>query len=142
MNLLIQYLKNYKLVVFVALLLAAINIGFSLLDPYITGLIVDRFIEKKDVLNRSEFVLGVLGLVGLGVGAAMVSRIAKNFQDYFTSIIVQKVGAQMYADGLKHSLELPYQVLKTSVVEKPWVFCRKFAWTVKSLSLPLSVSFL
>ncbi|SDM71686.1 ATP-binding cassette, subfamily B [Pedobacter antarcticus] len=95
-----------------ALLLAAINIGFSLLDPYITGRIVDRFIEKKDVLERSEFVWGVLGLVGLGVGAAMVSRIAKNFQDYFTSVIVQKVGAQMYSDGLKHSLELPYQVFE------------------------------
>lgn len=112
MNLLIQYLKNYKWVVGLALLLAAVNIGFSLLDPYITGRIVDSFIEKKDVLSRQQFVYGVLGLVALGVGAAMVSRIAKNFQDYFTSIIVQKVGAQMYADGLKHSLELPYQVFE------------------------------
>lgn len=112
MNLLVQYLKNYKWVVGLALLLAAINIGFSLLDPYITGRIVDSFIEKKDVLSRNQFVWGVLGLVGMGVGAAMVSRIAKNFQDYFTSIIVQKVGAQMYADGLKHSLELPYQVFE------------------------------
>jgi len=112
MNLLIEYLKNYKWIVVLALVLAAINIGFSLLDPYITGRIVDRFIEKKDVLERSQFIWGVLGLVGLGVGAAMVSRIAKNFQDYFTSIIVQKVGAQMYADGLKHSLELPYQVFE------------------------------
>lgn len=112
MNLLIQYLKNYKWVVCLALVLAAINIGFSLLDPYITGRIVDQFIQKKDILSRNQFVWGVLGLVGLGVGAAMVSRIAKNFQDYFTSIIVQKVGAQMYADGLKHSLELPYQVFE------------------------------
>ncbi|RAJ34169.1 ATP-binding cassette subfamily B protein [Pedobacter cryoconitis] len=112
MNLLVQYLKNYKWIVCLALFLAAINIGFSLLDPYITGRIVDRFIEKKDVLSRDQFVWGVLGLIGLGVGAAMVSRIAKNFQDYFTSIIVQKVGAQMYADGLKHSLELPYQVFE------------------------------
>jgi ATP-binding cassette subfamily B protein len=112
MNVLIQYLKNYKWIVGLALLLAAINIGFSLLDPYITGRIVDHFIEKKDVLTRDQFVWGVLGLVGMGVGAAMVSRIAKNFQDYFTSIIVQKVGAQMYADGLKHSLELPYQVFE------------------------------
>jgi ATP-binding cassette subfamily B protein len=112
MNLLVQYLKNYKWIVCLALVLAAINIGFSLLDPYITGRIVDNFIEKKDVLSRDQFVWGVLGLIGLGVGAAMVSRIAKNFQDYFTSIIVQKVGAQMYADGLKHSLQLPYQVFE------------------------------
>ncbi|TDO21390.1 ABC transporter ATP-binding protein [Pedobacter duraquae] len=112
MNLLLEYLKRHQWVVIIALVLASINIGFSLLDPYITGRIVDHFIEKKDVLTRSQFVWGVLGLVGLGVGAAMVSRIAKNFQDYFTSIIVQKVGARMYADGLKHSLELPYQVFE------------------------------
>jgi ATP-binding cassette subfamily B protein len=55
---------------------------------------------------------GSLVLVGLAVGAAMVSRIAKNFQDYYTNIITQKVGAKMYADGLKHSLELPYQVFE------------------------------
>lgn len=112
MKLLLEYLKNHKWTVVFALFLAAVNIGFSLLDPYITGRIVDQFIEKKNLLSRSEFILGVLGLVGLSIGAAMVSRIAKNFQDYFTSIIVQKVGARMYADGLKHSLELPYQVFE------------------------------
>ncbi|MES2457179.1 MAG: ABC transporter ATP-binding protein [Bacteroidota bacterium] len=112
MNLLLQYLKAYKWTVVLALVLAGFNIGFSLMDPYFTGRIVDGFIEKKDHLNRSEFVWGVLGLVGLAIGAAMVSRIAKNFQDYFTNIIVQKVGAKMYSDGLKHSLELPYQVFE------------------------------
>lgn len=112
MDLLIKYLTKHKWVVALALLLAAINIGFSLMDPYFTGRIVDNFIEKKAVLSRNEFVWGVLGLVGLAVGAAMVSRIAKNFQDYFTNIIVQKVGAKMYADGLHHSLKLPYQVFE------------------------------
>jgi ATP-binding cassette subfamily B protein len=112
MNLLLQYLKAHKWIVVLALVLAAFNIGFSLLDPYFTGKIVDGFIERKNELNRTEYVWGVLGLVGLAIGAAMVSRIAKNFQDYFTNIIVQKVGARMYADGLKHSLELPYQVFE------------------------------
>ncbi len=114
MNLLLQYLKSHKWVVVLALFLAAINIGFSLMDPYFTGQILDRFINKRhDFSNReSDYMWGVLALVGLAVGAAMVSRIAKNFQDYFTNIIVQKVGAKMYADGLKHSLELPYQVFE------------------------------
>lgn len=112
MKLLIEYLKAYRWTVVLALFLAALNIGFSLMDPFITGKIVDNFIEKKDSLGRDAFVWGVLGLVGLAIGAAMVSRIAKNLQDYFTNIIVQKVGARMYADGLKHSLELPYQVFE------------------------------
>ncbi len=112
MKLLIQYLKAYKWVVALALVLAAFNIGFSLLDPYFTGRILDKYINRHTELSRSEYTWGVLGLVGLAVGAAMISRIAKNLQDYFTNIIVQKVGAKMYADGLKHSLELPYQVFE------------------------------
>ncbi len=112
MNILLNYLKNYKGLVALALFLAAVNQVFSLLDPHITGRIVDNFIEKKDVLDRHAFTIGILTLVGLAIGAAMVSRIAKNLQDYFTSIVVQKLGAKMYADGLKHSLELPYQTFE------------------------------
>ncbi|HEY9047210.1 MAG TPA: ABC transporter ATP-binding protein [Ohtaekwangia sp.] len=112
MKILLNYLKNYKGLIAIALLLAATSQVFSLLDPHITGKIVDNFIEKRDAQSRSEFVTGILYLVGLAVGAAMVSRIAKNLQDYFTSIVVQKLGAKMYADGLKHSLELPYQTFE------------------------------
>lgn len=112
MKILLAYLKNHRWIVVLALIMAGLNIGFSLLDPYITGHILDRFIEKRDALTYHQYVWGVIGLVGLAVGAAMVSRIAKNFQDYFTNVIVQKTGAQMYADGLKHSLELPYQVFE------------------------------
>lgn len=133
MNLLLDYLKAHKWVVVLALFLAAVNIGFSLMDPYFTGQIVDRFIEKKDNIERTEYIWGVLGLVGLAIGAAMVSRIAKNFQDYFTNIIVQKVGAKMYADGLKHSLELPYQVFEDQrsgetlgILQKVRIDCEKF----------------
>ncbi|MEX8548164.1 MAG: ABC transporter ATP-binding protein [Mucilaginibacter sp.] len=112
MKILIDYLKNYRGYVILALLLAAINQGFSLLDPYITGRIVDRYINKAGALNYHDYLYGVLTLVGLAVGAAMISRIAKNFQDYYTNIITQKVGARMYADGLEHSLKLPYQVFE------------------------------
>ena len=45
----------------------------------------------------------------LSIGAAMISRIAKNFQDYFTNIIIQRVGANMYTNGIKKALELPFQ---------------------------------
>jgi ATP-binding cassette subfamily B protein len=112
MKLLLHYLKNYKGPIAVALFLASISQVFSLLDPHITGKIVDNFIEKKDTLSRPEFIRGILFLVSLAIGAAMVSRIAKNLQDYFTSIVVQKLGAKMYADGLQHSLELPFQTFE------------------------------
>lgn len=112
MRILAAYLKNFKGLIGVALLFATINQCFSLLDPHITGKIVDNFIEKKDSLTEHDFIWGVLKLVGFAVGAAMVSRIAKNLQDYFVTIITQKLGAKMYADGLSHSLQLPYQTFE------------------------------
>src|SRR5437879_456118 len=112
MNVLLSYLSKHKWVVVFALFLAATNIGFSLLDPYITGRIVDGAIERRNSINYDEYLHYILKMVGYAIGVAMVSRIAKNFQDYYTNIITQKVGAEMYADGLKHSLELPYQVFE------------------------------
>lgn len=119
MKLLYNYLKKYKWLVLLALVLAAINQIFSLIDTYIFSRIVDDFAttphlktEYHDVLTRYEFVKGVGLLILLGMGVAMVSRIAKNFQDYFVNVITQKLGAQIYSDGLKHSLELPYSVFE------------------------------
>lgn len=112
MKILLSYLKKHRWIVLLALLLAAFNIGFSLLDPYISGRILDLVISKRDKLQFNAYLLSVLKLVGMAIGVAMVSRIAKNFQDYFTNIITQKTGAEMYADGLKRSLELPYQVFE------------------------------
>jgi ATP-binding cassette subfamily B protein len=133
MNVLISYLKKHRWIVVLALFLAAMNIGFSLLDPWITGRIVDRVIEQRGTLHYDEYLNKVLMLVGAAIGVAMVSRIAKNFQDYFTNIITQKVGAEMYADGLKHSLELPYQVFEDQrsgetlgILQKVRLDCEKF----------------
>lgn len=133
MNILISYLKKHRWIVVLALFLAAMNIGFSLLDPWITGRIVDRVIEKRSTLQYQEYLHQVLILIGAAIGVAMVSRIAKNFQDYFTNIITQKVGAEMYADGLKHSLELPYQVFEDQrsgetlgILQKVRLDCEKF----------------
>jgi ATP-binding cassette subfamily B protein len=112
MKILYSYLKEHRRIIVFALFLAAMNIGFSLMDPYISGRILDTVINQSDKLNFHQYFGSALKLVGLGIGVAMVSRIAKNFQDYFTNIITQKVGAKMYADGLKHSLELPYQVFE------------------------------
>lgn len=120
MNLLLQYLKNYKWLVVAALGLATVNQVFSLLDPWIFGEIVDRFASHpttftpKDAAvpvprSGNEYLYGVMLLLLASIGVAMISRIAKAFQDYFVSAITQRLGAQMYTDGLRHSLRLPYQ---------------------------------
>jgi ATP-binding cassette subfamily B protein len=112
MKLLYQYLKNFWPLVILALLLAAVNQVFSLLDPYVFRLIIDKYLNNYKQFTNDEFFKGVIFYIFLAMGAAMVSRIAKNFQDYFVNVIVQKLGAKIYEDGLKHSLELPYQVFE------------------------------
>jgi ATP-binding cassette subfamily B protein len=112
MKLLLSYLKNYKGLVLLALVLATVNQVFSLLDPLIFRSLVDDYGAKIHDYTKIQFLKGVGGLILLSMGVAMVSRIAKNFQDYYVNVVTQKLGAQIYSDGLKHSLELPYQVFE------------------------------
>lgn len=95
---------------FFALLMAAINICFSLSDSIITGkLMQDCGVGiAKYKGNEIGFIKAVGFWLGLSLGAAMISRITKNFQDYFTNIVIQRTGAEMYTDGIKKSLDLPY----------------------------------
>ena len=102
MKLLLSYLKNYKKYVLLALLLAAINQCFSLMDPIIAGKMMDKFgVHYSDYANDTRrWFHEILLYLGAAVGVAMVSRIAKNFQDYFVNVVVQKTGADMYKDGI------------------------------------------
>lgn len=103
-----RYLKNYWRLVAAALVLASINQVFSLLDPAILRHVIDSYATRFHDYSIGQFIRGVSFLLGLAVGAAFVSRVAKNFQDYYVNVITQEVGARMYADGIRHSLELPY----------------------------------
>lgn len=94
------------------LLLACINQIFSLLDPYIFRLVVDNYATKFGDYTFQEFLLGVSKLLLITVGMAFVSRVAKNFQDFYLNSITKRLGAQLYADGVKHSLALPYRVFE------------------------------
>ncbi len=112
MKILYRYLLPYKWMVGLALLLATVNTSFSLLDPIIFGKIVNRAADYK--ANPSlyptfgAFAAVVAWLLLQSIGVAMVSRIAKNFQDYFTNVIVQKFGAKIFTDGLRQVMKLPY----------------------------------
>lgn len=124
MKLLITYLRPYKGLIALALFLAAINQIFSLLDPYFFGKMFQiygvhahevGYYDKKmgfhatGTRTASQYTWGVLGYLGMLVSVAMISRIAKAFQDYFGSVVVQKFGARLFTDGLRHSLKLPFQ---------------------------------
>jgi ATP-binding cassette subfamily B protein len=117
MKLLYSYLRRYWGLLVLALLLAATNQVFSLLDPYIFRKLVDHFTPRDGgsgfrLVPFWPFFQEAIPYIGFMLGVAMVSRIAKNFQDYYVNVITQRLGAQLYSDGLRHSLDLPYQVFE------------------------------
>jgi ATP-binding cassette subfamily B protein len=112
MKLLYQYSRQYWKLFLIALLLAATNQIFSLLDPLIFRHVIDDYATKYHKYTQAQFIHGAGLLLLAAVGVAFVSRVAKNFQDYFTNVIVQRLGAKMYSDGIRHSLDLPYQVFE------------------------------
>lgn len=111
MKILYTYLKAHKPLLFLALFLATINQCFSLYDSIIIGKLLNECGVGVANFNDNylSFTKAVLGWLGLSLGASMISRIAKNFQDYFTNIIIQRTGAQMYTEGIQKALQLPFQ---------------------------------
>ncbi|HUI63306.1 MAG TPA: ABC transporter ATP-binding protein [Bacteroidota bacterium] len=112
MALLYVYLRKYWKLVTLALVLALINQVFSLLDPLIFRHVIDQYATRFREYTTTQFFKGVSLLLAAAVGVAFVSRVAKNFQDYYINVITQRLGAQLYSDGLRHSLELPYAVFE------------------------------
>ncbi|MGD0725619.1 MAG: ABC transporter ATP-binding protein [Spirochaetia bacterium] len=112
MKLLLSYLRPHKGMIVLAIILAVINQVFSLLDPQIFRIIVDKYASNIATIPRAEFISGVGLLILAFITVAMVSRIAKNFQDYYVNVVSQSVGASMYADGIAHSLRLPFRAFE------------------------------
>jgi ATP-binding cassette subfamily B protein len=112
MKLLYSYLRRYWKLVFLALGLAAINQVFSLLDPLIFRHVIDDYATRFREYTTRQFFSGVSLLLAAAVGVAFVSRVAKNFQDYFVNVVTQRLGAELYSDGVRHSLALPYSLFE------------------------------
>jgi ATP-binding cassette subfamily B protein len=134
MKLLLQYLSKYKGLIFVALLLAAVNQVFSLFNPMIFGhVIIDKYAKNHQQFSSQKFYTGITNALLMVIGVAMVSRIAKAFQDYTVNVVIQKFGAQIYTDGLKHAMRLPYQEFEDqrsgetlSTLQKVRTDCERF----------------
>jgi ATP-binding cassette subfamily B protein len=154
MKILVQYLKPYKWLVILVLILAAINIGFSLIDPIIFGKLIDLGYKYHDnSANYQPFWWGFAGplltLLGASVGVAMVSRIAKAFQDYFLNLVTQKFGATVFTQGLQHAMGLPYQEFEDQrsgetlgILQKVRIDTEKFVASFVNVLFPVIIGIL
>jgi ATP-binding cassette subfamily B protein len=169
MKILFQYLKPYKWLVILTLVLAGINIGFSLVDPIIFGKLVslgsyhqsikplghqfwfinaDRQIPKLNKPGETESIrlYGVVWLLLASITVAMISRIAKAFQDYTLNLVTQKFGAKVFTDGLQHAMILPYHEFEDQrsgetlgILQKVRIDTEKFISTFINILFPVIV---
>ena len=133
MKILIHYLSRYKGLVLLSFLLAALNTGFSLLDPVFFGKLFDFIKDNYNKATEQSYVTNVFKFIGIMISVAMASRIAKAFQDYTVNTVIQRFGADVYTDGLKRALQLPYQQFEDqrsgetlAVLEKVRIDSEKF----------------
>jgi ATP-binding cassette subfamily B protein len=112
MSFILNALRPYRKTLILALALATINQVFSLLDPQLFRIIVDRYASHPDQFGSKDFLSGVGLLVAGLVGVALISRIAKNFQDYFVNVVSQRVGTSLYSRSVSHTFSLPYAVFE------------------------------
>lgn len=109
MKILWTYLKPYKWWVILALSLAGAAQILSLYDPIIFGKIIDEYALNPGNKTENELVKGVSFWLGIAVVIALVARLLMTFRDYVMRLVVQKFGMQIFNDGLRQTLRLPYQ---------------------------------
>lgn len=108
MTILWKYLQPQKWLIVAALALAGISQLLNLIDPIIFGKIIDEYAVNPGNLTENALITGVLFWLGVAVAIAVLARVAKTFQDYFSRLAVQMFGMQIYNDGLAQTLRLAY----------------------------------
>ncbi len=109
MRILWKYLQPYRLPVFGALLLAGLAQIFLLYDPIILGHIIDDYTLNPGSKTEKELLNGVMLLLGIALVIALAARLFLSLKDYYMRMVVQKFGMQIFNDGLKQMLRLPFQ---------------------------------
>ena len=143
MKTLVTYLKNYWKLCLVVVLVAAVNQIASLIDPLIFQKVIDIYVMHVKEFTFAEFLHGIIKYLLLGVGIVFVARVAKNLQDYYLNTVVQKVGADLYTNGIERSLNLPFESFENeksggilSVLQKARTDVEKF------LTITINVAFI
>ncbi len=109
MKILWKYLKPQQGLIVLALSLAGISQLLSLVDPLIFGKIIDDYAINPGGRSETELVRGVLFWLGIAVSIALLARVTRSFQEYFSRLAVQKFGMQIFNDGLRQTLRLSFQ---------------------------------
>lgn len=109
MHLLFKYLRPQRKTIFIALFFAGLSQVLSMIDPIIFGKIIDDYANPARPMEQHELVNGVLTWLGIAIGIALLARGFKALQDYYTGLSSQRLGRQIFDDGLKQTLRLSFE---------------------------------
>ena len=103
-----KYLQPYRWWILLALVLAGAAQVLALYDPVIFGKIIDEYALKPSDKSDEEMVNGVMLLLALAIGLALAARLFLVFKDFALRLVIQRFGMQIFNDGLRQTLRLPF----------------------------------
>jgi ATP-binding cassette, subfamily B, bacterial len=109
MHIIWNYIRPLRWLVALSLLLAGLAQVLTLVDPLIFGRIIDQYALNPDGKPDAVLVRGALWWLLVATSVALAARLAKTFQDYVLTLVVQKFGMQVFNDGLRQTLRLSFQ---------------------------------
>ncbi|MCR6719157.1 MAG: hypothetical protein NVV59_02470 [Chitinophagaceae bacterium] len=105
-----------------------------------------KSIPYANAKGEQTMLYGVGWLLIASISVAMISRIAKAFQDYFLNKVTQKFGATIFTDGLQHAMKLPYHDFEDQrsgetlgILQKVRTDTEKFISTFVNILFPVIV---
>ena len=108
MKILWSYFRPYRKWIIISLILAGVGQVLALYDPIIFGRIIDDYTLNPGDKTETELINGVMYWLGIAIAIALAARLVMAFKDYVLRMIVQKFGMQIFNDGLRQTLRLPY----------------------------------
>lgn len=91
---------------------------------------MDNYLTQPDKWTTTEYIHGIILWVAWFIGTAMISRVAKNFQDYFVNVMTQKIGTAIYQNTISHIFSLPYAVFED---QQSWQLLQKLIRAKESI---------
>ncbi len=112
MSLILSYLRKHRKLLRLSILLATINQVFSLVWPQTFRILIDQYVNMIPEHTAQTYMAWLIKRSLVGIWAAMVSRLAKTFQDYYVNLMSQTIGSRVYAQWVNHAFSLPYRTFE------------------------------
>src|SRR5690606_18800667 len=109
MKLFREYLWPYRWLVILAMALAGAAQILALYDPIIFGKIIDNYALNFGQMPEDELISGVVKLLLLAIAIALGAQLFATLKDYVIRMVVQKFGMDIFNQGLRQTLRLPFQ---------------------------------